>query len=206
MSARHTCGCCITRRQCLKFPSLSALGAAAVEAAAKPKSKAVCPDYVDAAGLRPNPEVRVAATFLEMPRPYWLGWPGTTCELDKRQKEYGACLDKSVNTLGIKLAMEQKPVNDEAGVTAWTAKLKAGQPHGVLVMLQSIFCWKWAERVAKETGIPMLVFAPVGVAFAGHLTNHLVYWIGPMLGAAVAGLLCGRLLMEPEPPPPPGKK
>jgi len=113
--------------------------------------------------------VRVAATFLEMPRPYWLGWPGTTYELDKRQKEYGALLDKSVNKLGIKLAMEQKPINDEVGVTAWIAKLKAEQPHGVLVMLQSIFCWKWAERASKETGIPMLVFAPVGVAFTGHI-------------------------------------
>jgi MIP family channel proteins len=35
----------------------------------------------------------------------------------------------------------------------------------------------------------------------GHMTNHLVYWIGPMLGGGAAGLLCGRLLMKPEPPP-----
>jgi MIP family channel proteins len=40
---------------------------------------------------------------------------------------------------------------------------------------------------------------------SGHMTNHLVYWLGPMLGGAVAGLLCGRLLMVPEPLPP-GKK
>lgn len=50
---------------------------------------------------------------------------------------------------------------------------------------------------------PARAFGPGLVS--GHMTNHLVYWIGPMLGGAVAGLLCGRLLMLPEPLPP-GKK
>ncbi|MBI5397028.1 MAG: aquaporin [Verrucomicrobia bacterium] len=57
------------------------------------------------------------------------------------------------------------------------------------------------------TGAAMNPARAVGPGLvSGHLTNHLVYWIGPMLGGAVAGLLCGRLLMKPEPPPLPGKK
>lgn len=39
---------------------------------------------------------------------------------------------------------------------------------------------------------PARTFGPALVS--GHWNNHLVYWIGPLLGGAVAGLICGRYL------------
>jgi hypothetical protein len=162
----------LNRRQCLQTLSASAIGAGLV--ASPLRSLAAAPavppaDFVDPAKLRPCPEVRVAATFLEMPRPYWLGWPGTTYDLDRHQKEYRTQLEKSVQKLGIKLDYEAKPIDSEAGLTTWIAKLKAQQPHGVLVMLQHMGCWGWTHRVAKETGLPLIIFAPIGTAFTGHV-------------------------------------
>ena len=121
MSPQHDCHhCCLTRRQCLQVLSASALGAGALssplrilgqDSAAPAKT-----DFVDAASLRPKPDVRVCGTFLQQPRPYWLGWPGTTYDLDKHQKEYRQKLDESVARVGIQMGWEATPVSDEAGL------------------------------------------------------------------------------------------
>ncbi|MBM3892700.1 MAG: hypothetical protein FJ388_26575, partial [Verrucomicrobia bacterium] len=170
MNLLHQCHGCLTRRECLKLLSASALGAAAVpQVLAARKSESHPADYVDVAKLLPRPEVRMAAAIFEKPRPYWLGWPGTTYDLDARQKEYKAKLADSSRRLGIKTNLEAKPVNDEAGVGAFIEKIKTEKPHGVLVILQSIFCWPWLSRVAKETGVPLIVFAPIGMSFTGHV-------------------------------------
>jgi hypothetical protein len=175
MSVGHHCHqCCFSRRQCIKMLSLSALGAgiagpAVFQSVAAEKAGPAKGDFIDTAKLRPCPEVRVAATFLEQPRPYWLGWPGTTYDLDKHQKTYRRLLEQSSQKLGVRTAIEAKPLNDEAGLTAWIAKLKRDKPHGVLVMLQHMQCWPWITRIASETQIPLVVFAPVGTAFTGHV-------------------------------------
>jgi hypothetical protein len=175
MSSQQNCRCCLNRRQCLQVLSASALGAGLAApglnllAAEPPKPTA--PDFVDASHLRPRPEVKIAATFLQHPRPYWLGWPGTTYDLDRHQKEYRTQLEQSVQRLGIKLAMEPNPIEKEADVAAWIAKVKDQQPHGLLVMLQHMGCWNWANKIGKEAGIPLIVFAPVGTAFTGHVAG-----------------------------------
>ncbi len=170
---QHNCHCCLSRRDCLKFLSTAALGAGmigpALSAVAKETSRYANPDYVDMARLRPCPEVRMAAAIFEKPRPYWLGWPGTTYDLNARQKEYKAKLADSSRRLGIKTDLAPAPINDENGVGAFIEKIKAEKPHGVLVILQSIFCWPWLARVTKETGVPLIVFSPIGMAFTGHV-------------------------------------
>lgn len=170
----HDCHrCCLSRRHCIKLLSMSALGAgmagSLLESVAAERSGPAKSDFIDPANLRPRPEVRVAAAFFELPRPYWLGWPGTTYDLDGHEKTYRRLLEQSSRQVGISTALESKPINDEAGVTAWIAKLKGQKPHGVLVMLQEIRGWPWATRIATETRIPVVVFAPVGTAFTGHV-------------------------------------
>lgn len=174
MSLSHDCRrCCLTRRQCLQVLSASALGASVLssplrgvgqDSAAPAKT-----DFVDPAGLRPKPEVRVYGTFLEQPRPYWLGWPGTTYDLEKHQQGYRRQLDQSVARVGIQMGWEANPVSDDAGLGTWIAKVKDQKAHGLLVALQHMACWKWVERIAKETAVPLIVFAPVGTAFTGHV-------------------------------------
>ncbi len=174
MSVLHNCSCCMTRRQCAKLLSLSAVGAGvlgpALEAGAAWSRKKTPPaDYVDVDGLRPQPDVRLAAAFLEAPRPYWLGWPGTTYDLDQRQTEYRSLLEQSSRRLGIRTDLAAAPIPDDAQLAAWLAKVKAEPPHGVLVMLQHMNRWGWVERISKEIGVPLIVFAPVGTAFTGHV-------------------------------------
>jgi len=50
------------------------------------------------------------------------------------------------------------------------------------------------------TGAAMNPARTFGPAVAGvHWNNHLVYWIGPMLGGALAGIVYGRFLIKQDP-------
>ncbi len=166
--------CCLSRRECLKVLSLSALGAGLAQGvvAGAPAEAPARTDFIDPASLRPKPQVRVAATFLELPRPYWLGWPGTAYDLDRHQKEYSARLAQSAQRTGVQVSLESKPIPSEEALGQWIAKLKAQPPHALLVMLQHMQCWSWVSRVAKEAGLPLIVFAPVGTAFTGHVARN----------------------------------
>lgn len=174
MCEHHNCnGCGMSRRDCMKLLSVSAMGAGLggflLDAPADAQAAPAPTDFVDPAALRPRPEVRVAATFLELPRPYWLGWPGTTYDLDAHEKEYATLLEQSAQRLGVKASLAPSPISTDEALAAWIAKMKAEQPHALLIMLQEIRCWSQATRAAAETGIPTIIFAPVGTAFTGHV-------------------------------------
>jgi len=169
----NACQGCFSRRDCVKLLSLAGLGAAAAGGsllrAAEAQEDVAPTDYVDPATLRPQPEVRFGAAFLELPRPYWLGWPGTTYDLDGHQKEYRGLLEQSAKRLGVKVALEPKPISDIEGVGKWLAGVGRQPPHALLVMLQEIHTWPWINQIAEESGLPVVVFAPVGTAFTGHV-------------------------------------
>lgn len=133
------------------------------------KTRNPAPDFVDPARLRPRPKVRIDAAILEMPRPYWLGWPGTTYDLDKHQAEYWARLRASCRGLGIDLHEESAPIQADSGVVSLIEGVRQRRPDALLVILQHMGCWGWTERLAKEAGCPLIVFAPIGTSFTGHV-------------------------------------
>lgn len=145
------------------------LGSSLFSASAKGRKPA--PDFVDPARLRPKPRVRIEAAILQMPRPYWLGWPGTTYDLDARQLEYRTKLRQSSARLGIELNEAAQPIQDEAGIAAFLAGVRDRKPDGVLVILQHMSCWSWADRLANEAGCPLVVFSPIGTSFTGHVAG-----------------------------------
>ncbi len=171
MQTAHQCSDCLSRRHCLKIISTTAAGLAfggeLLPAIAKVRK--ADPDFVDPTKLRPKPKVRLEAAILQQPRPYWLGWPGTTYNLDQRQKEYRGLLANSCQRLGIQLHEQDRPVEDEAAMTAWVKGVQERKPDGVLVILQHMTCWGWANRLANEAGVPLIVFSPVGTSFTGHV-------------------------------------
>ncbi len=173
MQTPHQCSSCLSRRRCLQIVTTAAAGLAFSGELfpALAKSRKADPDFVDPTRLRPRPKVRMDAAILEQPRPYWLGWPGTTYNLDQRQKEYRALLAGSCQRLAIELHEEEKPIQDEAGMTAFLKAAKERKPDGLLVILQHMSCWGWVNRLAKEADVPLIVFSPIGTSFTGHVAG-----------------------------------
>src|SRR5512140_3339801 len=116
MHTSHSCSGCLSRRHCLQIISTATAGLALsgelFPVLAKPRK--ADPDFVDPTRLRPRPKIRVDAAILQQPRPYWLGWPGTTYNLDQRQKEYRALLAGSCQRQGIELHEGEKPIDNPA--------------------------------------------------------------------------------------------
>ena len=117
-SQHHQCSGCLSRRHCLKLITTAAAGLAfsGPTLSAFAKARKADPNFVDPASLRPHPKVRLDYAVLEMPRPYWLGWPGTTYNLDAHQKEYRGKLTQSCQKLGIELHEEEKHGDPRQGL------------------------------------------------------------------------------------------
>jgi hypothetical protein len=171
MHTPHQCCGCLSRRQCLQLISTAAAGLVfgGKILPALGESYKADPNYVDASKLRPCPKIRVDTAILQQPRPYWLGWPGKAYDLDQRQKEYRSLLSDSCQRLAIDLHEEPGPIETEAGFGAFVKAVGERKPDAVLVILQHMGCWGWANRLAKEAGLPLIVFAPIGTSFTGHL-------------------------------------
>jgi hypothetical protein len=167
------CSCCLSRRHCLQLLTTAAAGLtfSGELFPALAKSRTPDPDYIDARKLRPCPKVRVDAAIFEQPRPYWLGWPGTTYDLDQHQKEYRRLLADSCQRLAVDLHEEPKPIADEGAMTAFLKAVQERKPDAVLVILQHMSCWHWVNRLAKEAGVPLIVFSPIGTSFTGHVLS-----------------------------------
>ncbi|MGC8669392.1 MAG: hypothetical protein ACP5VE_14900 [Chthonomonadales bacterium] len=174
MHTTHSCCTCLSRRECLTLLSSAASvpGLAAKALSEQTSQRIYEPGGpIDPAGLRPKPRVHIMAAILEMPRPYWLGWPGTAYDLDARQKEYLADLDSSAHRLGLHVDVEPSPISKEDAFSNFLGRVKSVHPHGVLVILQHMNCWNWADRLAREADTPVIIFSPIGTSFTGHVVE-----------------------------------
>lgn len=176
MSTHHSCQGCISRRECLRYVSAAALtlgvsGGAPLIASARPPLRRPAPDYIDPTALRPRPTIRLESAILGMPRPYWLGWPGTTYDLDRHQAEYRRKLEQSCRALGITLRDMPGMITDENGMNALVSGVRERAPDGLIVLMQHMNCWGWADRLAREAKTPLILFAPIGTSFTGHVAT-----------------------------------
>lgn len=167
----HRCSgcseCTLSRRRFLLAGSAAVAGLAlpvplvraAASAAAEP---------VDAATLRPRPQANVLAAFVRIKPPYWLGWPGTSYDLPRFEREYTAALVQAAARLGVTLDLSAAQIEDAPGLQAFVERVRTEQPHGVVLLLQHMNGWSDAQAIAAS-GVPTIVFAPVGTAFTGHV-------------------------------------
>lgn len=166
-----TCGCCSMSRRCFLAASAGTLMTPLVAAAPSWSSRRDdLGEYIDLGGFRPKPKVPMISVVVRREPPYWLGWPGTSYDLEKHRAEYARFFGEAAKRVGIELQQVEKPLEDAEAVSAFADKLRAEKPGAVLVSVQHLNVWGWVDAVAKA-GVPTIVFAPIGMAFTGHVRD-----------------------------------
>jgi hypothetical protein len=119
---------------------------------------------------RPRPEVTVRAVFVRPPGKYWLGWPGTSYDVEGHRRDYTTQLIESGRRVGVNVIPNLEPLYSDQDVDKFVAQLKQTRPDGVVVTLLHIGQWPWVQKIAAA-GIPTIVFSPIGTSFTGHVVG-----------------------------------
>ncbi len=172
-SPLHACSCCSMSRRSF-LGAAAACTAALTTGCSSLQSLHTTPkrnEEIDLASFRPRPKVRVMSAVARQKTPYWLGWPGTAYPVEPERARYTQVIADSGQRIGVEIAQEAQPLEDKAAVAAYVRKVQAEKPDAVIVTLQHLTSgWPAAAEIAK-TGVPTIVFAPVGTAFTGQVNS-----------------------------------
>jgi len=174
----HACSCCsISRRSFLGAVTASAAALTAVRASvASLYAASQSKEEIDIASFRPRPRVRVLSVIAREKPPYWLGWPGTSYDVEGERARYSRAIAEAGTRVGVEIIPESQPLEESAAVAAFVGKVQGERPDAVIVTLQHLQSWDVAAEIARA-GMPTIVFAPVGTAFTQHV-NRLAFQTG----------------------------
>jgi len=160
------CSCCGMSRRCFLGAAGSSLSALALTQASQNKGLG---EYIDVTSFRPKPKVRIMSAVVRQKQPYWLGWPGASYDVEGKDKEYAEAMAKSAARVGVGLERETAALETNEAIEAFVRKVQAEKPDAVLVHIEHMASWKMADKIATDGGVPVIIFAPVGMSFTGHV-------------------------------------
>lgn len=157
---------------CCRREFLQAMGAAAGGAMLLARPAAA--PAAEPASPRPKQIATVHGAFLYPPPErlrkagYW-SWPGSSFDPVDRQKAYSEKLRAIEQGLGIRLLLEQKPIDTPADAAEFLARVKQSAPDGLLLIPFQKQHWEHVMRIVREAGIPAVVLATLGVLLVDHI-------------------------------------
>jgi len=99
----------------------------------------------------------------------YYSWPGSTFDAEGRQKEYMGRIREIERKLGIRIAMDEKALDEDDSVNRFIEDVKKSQPDGLLLIPFKKGHWPHVTRILDETGIPTVVLATLGILLAPHI-------------------------------------
>jgi len=101
----------------------------------------------------------------------YYSWPGSSFDAEGRQRQYVNRIRRIEQNLGMRIAMDQMPLDDVESVTRFINELKQSKPDGLLLILFKKGHWVHITRIVEETGIPTVVLATLGILLVGHINQ-----------------------------------
>jgi len=97
---------------------------------------------------------------------YGMWWPGEIYDGQAAIDRYAQLVKETAKTLGMELRMRPDPIYSNEEADAWVAEAKDKKPDGIILLVldRQKHSWPTAYKVA-DTGIPSIIFAPLGCAF-----------------------------------------
>jgi hypothetical protein len=125
------------------------------------------PDWtIKPAGPAASYVPRIHAAFVRRQGEYGMLWPGAVYDGEAALKQYRADILSAEKQLGLRITLRAEPIYSPAEADAWLAQAKADKPDGLLVVVldRQMHAWPTATK-AIESGVPTVVFSPVGTSF-----------------------------------------
>ncbi|MHC4624277.1 MAG: hypothetical protein ACYS4W_10290 [Planctomycetota bacterium] len=108
----------------------------------------------------------VKAAFVRRKEEYGMWWPGAVYDGEATREKYTAEMIQAAKTLGVKLDLRPEPIYSLEEADAWLAQARADNVDGLLVMVHDRQRHSWpTARKAAESGIPTVIFSPLGTSF-----------------------------------------
>ncbi len=101
----------------------------------------------------------------------YYSWPGSTFDAEGRQKQYMGRLRAIERNLGMRILMDDKPLDGTASVTQFINEVKQSKPDGLLLILFKKGHWGHVTRIVEEVGVPAVVLTTLGILLVGHINQ-----------------------------------
>ena len=126
----HSCTCCSMSRRSF-LGAVAACTAALTTGCSNLESLHTTPkssQAIDLASLRPRPKVRVISVIARQKPPYWLGWPGTSYDVEGERARYTQVIADAGRRIGIEIVQEAQPLEENAAVAVFVKKMQDEKP------------------------------------------------------------------------------
>jgi hypothetical protein len=101
----------------------------------------------------------------------YYSWPGSTFDAEGRQRQYVKRIKNIERDLGMRISMDQTPLDETGSVTRFINEVKQSQPDGLLLIIFKKGHWGHVTRIIEETAIPTVVLATLGILLVDHINQ-----------------------------------
>jgi len=131
--------------------------------------------FAKASGRQKRPAT-VRGAFIYPPtetlrRAGYYSWPGSAFDAEGRQKQYTKVINRIERDLGMRISMDEKPLDDAASVARFINEVKQSKPDGLLLIPFKKGHWGHVTRIIEEVGIPTVVLATLGILLVDHINQ-----------------------------------
>lgn len=109
---------------------------------------------------------KIHAAFVRRKGDYGIRWPGAIYDGEAARRNYTRQLEAAARQLALEVELRPEPIYSEAEGEEWIARAREARVDGLLVVLldRQEHSWPVARRAASS-GLPTVIFAPIGTAF-----------------------------------------
>ena len=114
----------------------------------------------------------VKAVFVRRKEEYGMLWPGAIYDGEAARIKYIQDLKEAAEATGVSLDIREIPIFSPEEADAWLKDAKESKADGLFVLLldRQQHAWPTAQKAA-ESGIPTVVFSPLGTSFTTNTIN-----------------------------------
>jgi hypothetical protein len=132
----------------------------------------------------------IRAAFVRRKGEYGMRWPGQIYDGVAAEKKYRRDFIQAAGSLGIKFDLRSRPIYSLEEAEDWVSSATQTNPDGLMIILLDRQEHSWPTAgLAVESGIPTVIYSPVGTSFTTNTT--------PIAGKNNVFISCTDQISEP---------